>query len=117
MYEQLLERAVKMLIDRMPQTSIDQVAKVAQAGIELKSQLDRIEAQQAAIGISLRILVKYITSGKLSANDEDFSHELVERAAFRDYEIPLQLGSQSRNAGNAGTETASGRSAARATGL
>ncbi len=43
----LLERAVKMLFSQLPPETVENVVKLAQIGIELKAQLDRIEAAQA----------------------------------------------------------------------
>jgi hypothetical protein len=124
--ESFLEKAIAMLIARLPETTMEQVAKVARSGIQLQSQLDRIEAQQAAIVLSLQFLVKHIMGDPQSPSwrwagpqtEKDFSYELGTYCGRtlcglgdepRD-QTHLQLGAQSWNGGNRGAaEPGSGK--------
>lgn len=53
----LLENALKLLIAKMPPDVMSNLANVAKSGIELKSQLDRIEQTQRDIMLLIASLV------------------------------------------------------------
>lgn len=51
--EGMLKNVVELLVSKLPDTTLEQVAFVVKSGVELKAQLDRIEARQAAIEMAL----------------------------------------------------------------
>lgn len=74
--DMILQQAVNLLIAKLPPEAIEKVGQLAQTGIELKEQLDRIEAGQKQTVLVLLALVELL---KTLRTEKGIDHERPEQ--------------------------------------